>query len=106
MTARRLRYVVCTLSVALLCTAGAGARAQQVEQVLERQAVWTPGAALELDLLESGATGPDISNYGVTPESSFSVCHDVSTPRSTSAAAIVWGFSISRPAASSSPSLR
>jgi hypothetical protein len=74
MTALRLRFVVRTLSVALLCTAGAGARAQQVEQVLERQAVWTPGAALELDLLESGATGPDITNYGVTPTSGFSVC--------------------------------
>ena len=74
MSSRTPRLVVRTVSVALLCTAGAGARAQQVEQVLDRQAVWTPGAALELDLLESGATGRDIGNYGVTPATGFSVC--------------------------------
>lgn len=74
MTAHLSRILVRTLSVALLCTAGSGARAQQVQQVLERQAVWNAGAALELDLLESGATGPDISNYGVTPATGFSVC--------------------------------
>ena len=74
MNSRLPRIVVRTLSVAWLCAAGSGAWAQTVQQVLERQAVWNPGAALELDLNESGATGPDITSYGVTPATGFSVC--------------------------------
>jgi len=74
MTACLSRLPVRVLFVALLCSAGGAAWSQQPQQLLERHAVYNKGAALELDLLESGVTGPDISNYGVTPATGFSVC--------------------------------